>query len=167
MSDNFPVLAIFDCNVLLQSAAYRNNRSSACFQLVESGHVRLFVSNSTLEELRDVLNRDYIREAFRYDDEIVAEFINKVRYLAIIVEDVQPNISLPRDVDDEQYLNLAIEANAEFIVTRDNDLLDLMTAHDASSKEFRQKTRPLKIVEPDKFLELVEKRMIDNLAIRP
>lgn len=36
--------------------------------------------------------------------------------------------------------------NADFIVTRDKDLLDLMTGFTDECKEFRQKFRPLKVI---------------------
>lgn len=166
-SSNFPINAVFDCNTLLQAAANRNNPSSACFRLVESGIVRLFVSRNTLDELYDVLNRDYIRTAFQYDDAVVAEFVGKVRSVSVFVENVPARISLARDVDDEEYLNLAIEAKADFILTRDNDLLDLMTDHDVFSKEFRQKTRPLRIVEPQTFVKIIERKLLDRLSMRP
>ena len=38
--------------------------------------------------------------------------------------------TLARDPDDEPYLNLAIAVSADYLVTRDNDMLDLM--HDAA-----------------------------------
>lgn len=75
--------------------------------------------------------------------------------------------SLPRDVDDEQYINLAIEANAQYLVTLDNDLLDLMTDFDVAGKEFRQKTRPLRIVKPLDFLRIVEELTRRDLSIAP
>jgi predicted nucleic acid-binding protein len=55
------------------------------------------------------------------------------------------------------YLNLAIAAKAAFLVSRDRDLLDLMTGHDAESKQFRQRFRFLKVMEPGDFLKEVEK----------
>ena len=38
-------------------------------------------------------------------------------------------------------------------MSRDKDLLSLMTGHATVCKEFRQKTRPLKVVDPVGFLE--------------
>jgi len=58
------------------------------------------------------------------------------------------------------YINLAVEAEADFIVSRDNDLLDLMTDFSVEAKEFRQKFRTLKIVEPIEFLQIVRERQL-------
>ncbi len=75
-----------------------------------------------------------------------------------IIRSVPKKFTLSRDADDEPYINLAIESEADYIVTRDNDLLDLMTGYDVESKEFRQRLRPLNIIEPIEFLKIVEKQ---------
>ena len=67
--------------------------------------------------------------------------------------------SYSRDPKDEKYVNLAFEAKADYIVSRDNDLLDLMTGFDDDSKEFRQRFRRLKIVTPVEFLRIVQKKI--------
>jgi len=159
--------AVFDCNILIQATANSQNPASACFRLVEAKAVKLFVSEKTLQELEEVLNRDYIKERFKFTDEVIKDFLDKVRSLAVILKNVPQVFSLPRDVDDEEYINLAVEAEALFIVTRDNDLLDLMTGYDIGSKEFRQKTRPLKVVEPLEFLKIVEEKAKKDLSVKP
>ena len=52
------------------------------------------------------------------------------------------------------YINFAVEAKADYIVSRDNDLLDLMTGHTKECKEFRQRFRLLKVVDPLEFLKI-------------
>ena len=42
------------------------------------------------------------------------------------IDEVPATYSLPRDPNDEPYLNLAIAANADYLATWDNDMLDLM-----------------------------------------
>ena len=157
MKNPTEIPAVFDCNILIQATTNSRNSASACFRLVEAKVVKLFVSEKTLQELEEVLDRDYIKERFKFTDEVIQEFLDKVRNLAVILKNVPNVFSLPRDVDDEEYINLAAHAEALYIVTRDNDLLDLMTGFDVGSKEFRQKTRPLKVVEPLEFLKIVEK----------
>jgi predicted nucleic acid-binding protein len=60
-----------------------------------------------------------------------------------------------RDPKDEAYIDLAAAVAADYLVTFDRDLLDLMTGYDDVSKEFRQRFRQLKVVRPDEFLEIV------------
>ncbi len=167
MKNPTEIPAVFDCNILIQATANSQNPASACFRLVEAKAVKLFVSEKTLQELEEVLNRDYIKERFKFTNEVIKEFLDKVRSLAVILKNVPQVFSLPRDVDDEEYINLAVEAEALFIVTRDNDLLDLMMGYDVGSKEFRQKTRPLKVVEPLEFLKIVEENTQKDLSVKP
>ena len=61
--------------------------------------------------------------------------------------------SLPRDPKDERYLNVAIASNAEFLVSRDLDLLDLM-----KDTAFRQQFPSLVILDPVAFLKVMANR---------
>lgn len=167
MKNPTEIAAVFDCNILIQAAANSQNPASACFRLVEAQVVKLFVSEATLQELEDVLHRDYIMERFNYTNEVIEEFLLKVRNVAVVLKNVPKVFSLPRDVDDEVYINLAFESEAHYIVTRDNDLLYLMTGYDVQSKEFRQKTRPLMIVEPLAFLRIVDEFIKGDLSVNP
>ena len=56
----------------------------------------------------------------------------------------------PRDPKDEPYINLALAANADYLVTRDNDLLDLM-----NDSDFRQQFPGLTILDPVAFLRVL------------
>jgi predicted nucleic acid-binding protein len=67
------------------------------------------------------------------------------------------SISTIRAILNEPYLNLAIEANAVFLVSRNNDLLDLMTGYTDECKDFRRRFRRLKILDPVEFLAIVGK----------
>ena len=53
-------------------------------------------------------------------------FCERVQQVAQRIDPVPALFALPRDPDDEPYLNLAIAAGADYLVTRDNDMLDLM-----------------------------------------
>ena len=167
MKNTTDILAVFDCNILIQASANSRNPASACFRLAEAKTIQLFVSEKTLQELDEVLNRDYIKEYFKFTDEVIQEFLDKVRKVATVVKNVPKVFSLPRDIDDEIYINLAVEAEADYIVTRDNDLIYLMSGFDFESKQFRQKFRPLKIVQPLEFLRIVEEKIKEQLALKP
>lgn len=53
------------------------------------------------------------------------------------------------------YINLAVEAAAAYLISRDKDLLDLTTGHTDECKDFRRRFKFLKIVVPEEFLERV------------
>ena len=148
---------VFDCNVLLLAAARERSVAAKCLNLAESGLVQLFVSREVLAEVEDVLNRPEIRAHFPdLSDEIVGAFLKRLQKLSVLVRLVPKKFIYPRDEDDEPYINLAVAADADFIISRDRDLLDLMTGHTDECKEFRQRFRSLRVVEPAEFLKLLE-----------
>jgi putative PIN family toxin of toxin-antitoxin system len=148
---------VFDCNVLLQAAAREKSIAAKCLNFAESGLIQLCVSREVLAEVEDVLNRPEIRVHFPdFSDEIVGAFLKRLQKLSVFVRHVPKKFSYPRDEDDEPYINLAVTAGADFIISRDRDLLDLMIGHTDECKEFRQRFRPLRVIEPIEFLKLVE-----------
>lgn len=154
---------VFDCNVLLQAAAREKSVAAKCLNLAESGHIQICVSREVLAEAEDVLNRPEIRAHFPdLSDEIVGAFLKRLEKLSVLVRPVPKKFNYPRDEDDEPYINLAVAAGADFIVSRDRDLLDLMTGHADECKEFRQRFRPLRVIEPVELLRLIEEREGDR-----
>lgn len=141
------ISAVFDCMTFLQAVANRKGPAGGCLALVDEKHVKLFVSAEILEEVSDVLDRPKIRKAFpTLTDEVVQDFLDHVVETAHALVNVPIAYQLSRDPDDERYLNLAIAAQASFLVSRDNDLLDLM-----KDDAFRKAYPDLAIVDPPTF----------------
>jgi putative PIN family toxin of toxin-antitoxin system len=148
---------VFDCNVLLQAAAREKSVAAKCLNLAENGLIQLIMSREVLAEVEDVLNRPEIRTHFPdLSDEIVGAFLKRLQKLSMLVRLVPKEFSYPRDEDDEPYINLAVATGATFIISRDRDLLDLMTGYTDDCKEFRQRFRSLRVVEPVEFLKLLK-----------
>jgi putative PIN family toxin of toxin-antitoxin system len=109
------------------------------------------VSDAIIEEVRDVLGRPRLRAKNpAITDDSIAEFCGRVEKLAQRIDPVPAVIALARDPDDEPYLNLAISASADYLVTRDNDMLDLK--QDAG---FRAQHPTLTIIDPVALLPLL------------
>lgn len=162
------IRVIFDCNVFLQAAINEESLARNCYRLVEEGTVELFVSEDVLAEIKDVIDRPHIKERFAsLTDERIENFIESIKTLAVIVRKIPKVFSLPRDIDDEIYINLAVESEADYIITRDRDLIDLMSDYDLESKQFRQKFHPLRIVQPLEFLRIVEEKYRETLDLKP
>lgn len=155
---------VFDCNVLLQAAARRNSVAARCLNLAETNLIQLFISRDTFAEIEEVLNRPELRVHFDdLNDEVVGAFLKRLQKHSSLVRLVPKKFSYSRDEDDEPYINLAAAAAAEadYLVSRDKDLLDLMTGHTDECKEFRQRFRPLKVIEPLAFLQLIREQNED------
>jgi putative PIN family toxin of toxin-antitoxin system len=147
--------AVFDCMNFLQAAARPSSPARACLKLVEEGAIRLFVSIVVLDEVKDVLTRPTIVKKFpALKSEHVQAFLALVEQVATKLEEVPCVFSFPRDPKDEPYLNLAIAAKVTYLVSRDNDLLDLMRADTRDGKDFQSRFPDLRIIDPVAFLQM-------------
>ena len=143
---------VFDCVVLLQAAARKKSAAANCVNLAEKGFVQLFVSQETLLEIEDGLSRPELRAHFPgLTDEIAGAFLKRLQTFANSIPQVPKKFIYQRDEDDEPYINLAVEVKAHFNVSRDNDLLDLMTGYSDECKEFRRRFRGLRVIEPEEL----------------
>jgi putative PIN family toxin of toxin-antitoxin system len=151
---------ILDCNVLVQAILTPAGPGAACIALADGGRITLVTSRDTLAEARDVLNRPEIRRLkpdMATSD--VDRFLEALAYRSAYLRDVPRVVSWPRDPKDEPYLNLAVAAQAQYLVTRDQDLLVLNSDHSDEAKRVRQLTRNrLEIVTPTEFLASVGPR---------
>jgi putative PIN family toxin of toxin-antitoxin system len=145
--------AVFDCMVFLQAAARRTGPAGRLFvDFVEGRTLELYVSDTIIMEVRDVLARPRIRAKNpAITDETVESFCTRVLQVAQMVDPVPAFIALARDPDDEPYLNLAIAAGVDYLVTRDNDLLDLM-----QDSGFRSRSPALTILDPVSLLKVMQ-----------
>lgn len=151
------IKAVFDCNVFWQIFFSDTGIGSKCWRSVADKKVELIVSWEILDEIRDVLTRPETKERFtKATDENVDIFIEEIIENATFVKSVEKRFEYPRDPKDEPYINLAVQAEAHYIVSRDKDLLNLMSGYDNDSKTFRQRFRPLKIVDTLTFVRLIE-----------
>lgn len=153
--DSHPRVVV-DCMIYLQSIISESGSAAVLFRLVDEEAFALLTSEEILEEVRDVLLRPKIRKRNPdISDERVDAFINRVREKTTVVNNVRQHFLYSRDPKDEKYINLAIEAQADYIISRDHDLLDLATGYTEECKDFRRRFRRLMIIEPEKFLQTV------------
>jgi len=144
--------AVFDCMTFLQATARPAGPAAACPRLVDTGAITLFVSDDVLREVQDVPSRPKLRQKnLLLTDEALQRLLDRLARTATKLESVVKHFTYPRDPKDEPYLNLAIAAGAKYLVTRDNDLLDLM-AENPDGIDFRARFPVLKILDPVAFL---------------
>lgn len=117
--------AVVDTNLLVSGLLW-GNLPGRLIQAVADGRVRLYLSESLLTELGEVLNRDKFAARLALKQFTPATALAKVRTVARIVPVVP--IRAPaglRDPDDLHVLACAVTAGADAIVTGDKDLLAL------------------------------------------
>jgi len=144
---------IFDANVSVQALAFDTGPAAEALRLVDTGRCELYTSTATLRELRRVLAYDEIRALSpNLTRERIAAVLKRLVYRSTLLRRVRHVFDFPRDRRDEPYLDLAAAAKADYLVTRDKDMLWLMTGHTPFCKQFRQRTHPLRVLNPVNFL---------------
>jgi uncharacterized protein len=152
MSDAKPVV-VADTVIFLQASINETNVASSFLRRVEAGEVTLCISRLMMEEIRDVLSRPEIRaKNARLSDEALEEFIRSVEENALLIDPLPAHYQYERDPKDEHVLNLAIEAKAQYIISRDNDLLDLMDSSRPAGSEFQRQHPDITILGPGEFI---------------
>lgn len=152
-----PLSVVCDCVVFVQAIASDESPAARILNEVDSGNVKLYISDEILREVKDLVNRSELRERLRGLTNVRIEaFFGRLGKKAFRARDVPRAFEYSRDPEDEPYINLAIAAGADYLVTRDSDLLDLMTGHARECKEFRQRFRPLKVITPGELLDEIE-----------
>lgn len=157
---------VFDTNILIRAFLSPDGPSGKCLELARKNEIMLCVSDDVFVELEDVIDRPYIHKALGIDfAEQKDYFLDQISIIAYFADAIEARFKFPRDPDDEFVIDLAVSSEADYLITCDRDLLDLMTGIDDSSKEFRQKFRRLKIVRPNEFLQIVSESR--SLFLKP
>jgi len=150
---------VLDCVVCLQGAAREAGPAGACFRLMKDNHLTVFVSLDTLAEVSDVLTRPKSRQRFKtLTPDRVEAFLRELRGAAVLLDPIPHVFTYPRDPDDEPYVNLALAAGANYLVTWDKDLLDLMSEAAPEGQDFRQRFPNLAILTPPDFLRAMRQK---------
>lgn len=148
---------VYDCMIFLQGLIKETGPGVDCLALFEQGRIELFISKAVLDEIVDVLTRPVLQQKFPLLTRERADTLLKgLKETATFLETFPAEFHYERDPKDEVYVNLAHAAGATFLVTRDNDLLDLMKDTD-TGKDFRQSFPGLTILDPVAFLREIEK----------
>lgn len=160
-----PLRVVYDCVVFLQGVGRRGNAARKCLELVDDGTVQLCLSSDVLAEIEDVLHRPEILHKFPL---IVSEdsqnLLLATRNKGMLFGNVSHAFALPRDPDDEPYTDLAIAAEAKFLVTwNERHLTYLMRRDTPEGIDFCRKFPNLEIVDPPTFLDEIRKAALNSL----
>ena len=109
-----PSAVVFDCMIFLQATANDESPAARALDMVDSGDIKLCVSEQILRELRRVLDRSEVRSALPgINDLRVESMFRRLDKKAVIINKVPRVFEYPRDPNDEPYINLAIAARAK------------------------------------------------------
>jgi len=135
---------VLDANVMI-SAAFGGKPLEAVGRALKEHNV--FISESIAEELQEVLTR----LSKKLSPEQIHYLQQRVRQLLTVAHriPVSTQLFLSRDAKDDHYLSLCKEAQADFLVTGDKDLLSL------DPEILRKNGIICRIITPNSFLEIV------------
>lgn len=143
---------VFDCMVFVQAIASKGP-AFRCYQRVTTGQVQLLASLETLDELRSVLERpDLQRKLPGITPDRVNSLMHHLSELAVLIHPVPTHVSFPPDPKDEPYIELAVEARATSLITRDRALLRLSDPNDPLFAVLAEHPK-LQVLVPESFLE--------------
>jgi uncharacterized protein len=103
---------VLDTNVVVSGLLHQKGAPAAILDAATSKQFRCYISESLLDEYREVLNRGYLG----LDQRRTARFIGDLREVAIFVVP-RKKVAIARDPDDDKVTECALEARADFIVT--------------------------------------------------
>jgi uncharacterized protein len=114
---------VFDTNVLVSALLFKG-RLAGLVDLWRVGEIVPVISRETFAELKDVLHYPMFALA---EDEIRAIVDDEILPFFEVVDVKEVVTGACRDPFDDQFLSLALNSGAAYIVTGDKDLLDLKT----------------------------------------
>lgn len=154
------VRAVLDCTLFLQAVTSDKGPAFRCFTLAEQGRFTLLISPAILDEVQDVLTRPILQVRLPLlTPERVDAFVRKFQSVASVCPNPPRAFSLPRDPADEPYTDLAVAAQANYLVTwNERRLTYLMRQDTPEGQEFCRRFPLLTILSPPEFLQAIEQK---------
>lgn len=114
---------VLDASVLISAAVARPGTPTALLMdAVEDGRVEMVACERLIGEVRRGLEGSYFRERLPAEDREAV--LTALERIALMHDDPASPPAVLRDPDDDYLLALALDVDAEAIVTGDRDLLD-------------------------------------------
>ena len=136
-----PLCVVLDTNLLVSYLLTQDKTITRIIDYWENGDIIVVVSPAIVEELAEVVQRPRLRQHMTVDPQVI---INLLLSDAI---QTRGDLAFPgasRDPKDDKFLACAVEGEAAYLVSGDEDLLSL--------KQFRD----VLIMSPANFVRLIE-----------
>ena len=117
---------LIDTNILVSAFVFGGSIKQKLIRILRHKRVRILISESILAEMKAVLLREQFL-SHRSADVLMSQLEN-FRKIAEPVQ-VKSSVNDCRDRKDNLFLDCALDGRADFILTGDNDLLELDPYH--------------------------------------
>ena len=115
---------VLDTNVLVSAVIKPTGVAAQILLHLRTRHFEVLMSRVTFGELTSVLFRPRLRTKYGLSDDVLQPVLRLV-YLRSTMVQPQQQIVVCRDPKDNMYLEVAVEGQADFVITGDSDLLIL------------------------------------------
>jgi putative PIN family toxin of toxin-antitoxin system len=133
--------AVLDSSVLISAFLTNKGVSADLLRQARQGTFQICLAQAILEETeRVLLEYQRIRKRYRYSDQSVIQFSQGLRAVAHLAVRLPRVEGVVRDPQDDVVIACALAAGADYLVTRDEDLLTI-GAH-----------KGVEIVTPEEFM---------------
>ena len=127
---------VLDTNILISAIVF-GGKPREILEKIITNKIRLAILKDILDETDGVLSG----KKFKYPPQVVYEIRNAIEELGEIIVPEKRINRIKKDPDDNRILECALTANADFIISGDNHLLEI--------KDFQN----IPIISPAEFLE--------------
>lgn len=110
---------VIDTNVVISGIFFGGNPRKV-MEAVVDGNLNAYATPEIVEEYTEIIESMIERKQGRLNQNMFFPFFSALR----IIESVS-DLKICRDPDDDKFLECAIDSNALYIVSGDNDLLDI------------------------------------------
>jgi uncharacterized protein len=132
------VRVVLDTNVFVSALLVPNGPPARLLEGFRDDAWELLISGIILQEYAEVL----LRPEFTLPPSLVSDLLDEIRRKAIDVVPSKRYRAVEQDPDDNEFIDVAVEGRADFLVSGDQDLLTM--------KRFRD----IRIVPPVEFLRI-------------
>lgn len=117
---------VLDSTVLVSAFLTKAGISAELLLKAKDGGFDMCLAEEILEEVqRALLQYQKIRKRYHYSDQTVIQFVQNLRIVAHLISELPSIEVVNSDPNDNMVVACALKAQADYIVTRDNDLLSL------------------------------------------
>ncbi len=112
---------VFDTNTLVSAVLIRNSNSAKVLDIVIKRDI-ILASQQTITELTSVLLRSKFDKyvALKIRQDFIAAYLKTIKLIK-----VESIVSVCKDSSDNKFLELSVDGKANYLVTGDNDLLQI------------------------------------------
>lgn len=142
------ITAVVDTNVIISGLINESNTPGLVLENWIEREYDLAVSQSIISELKEVINYDKLEDLIDMTDLEKLNFIKRVKANSLLVEVNKGFKVLEDDPDDNKFFNVAVLAEADYIVSGDNLVLEV------------ERFKDIKVVTPAEFLEILQNSKI-------